>query len=150
MTDSAGPGGRWADYDRGTRERLASAASGAPGAPQGAVPQPGAQSQRLPGQPAPGTAIPPRDPFAGWSLFGLALFIVRAIAAIFCFANSAGTESSGSGWSSVTVDVVYMDVLAGAICCSLFAAAGLIVAVVAKVGSHVTQVARKGDGPAPV
>lgn len=149
MTDSAGPGGRWADYDKGTREQLASAAAGAPGTPQGA-PQSTEQPQQLRGRLAPRTEIPPKDPFAGWSLFGLALFIVGVIAAIVCFANSGGTETSGSGWSSVTVDVVYMDVLAGAICCSLFAAAGLVVAVVAKVGSHVTQGARRGDGPAPV
>ncbi|WP_420098330.1 hypothetical protein [Corynebacterium sp.] len=85
----------------------------------------------------PAPEIPPKDPFPVWSTCGMLLFIVGAIAAVVCFANSGGTESSGYGLSRTTVDVVYMDVLAGAVCSTVLAAAGLIVAVVAKVGSHI-------------
>lgn len=67
---------------------------------------------------------------------GFALFIVGAVVAIVCFANSGGTETRGSGWSRTSVDIVYMDMLAAAVSSVVVAAAGLIVAAVAKVGSE--------------
>lgn len=75
------------------------------------------------------------------------LFLVGAVAAILCFANSSGTETTGSGWSRTTVDIVYMDLLAAAVCCAVLSGAGLVVAVVAKVGSQVFRNLRSAEKP---
>lgn len=75
------------------------------------------------------------------------LFLVGAVAAILCFANSSGTETTGSGWSRTTVDIVYMDLLAAAVCCAVLSGAGLVVAVVAKVGSQVFRGSQIGTSP---
>lgn len=75
------------------------------------------------------------------------LFLVGAVAAIICFANSSGTETTGSGWGRTTVDTVYMDLLAAAVCCAVLSGAGLVVAVVAKVGSYVFKNSRSTETP---
>jgi hypothetical protein len=144
VAESRDGDGRWGAYDarRGEGQGAGQGENpatdqGVGGGTGGAVPPPGHYT---------GPVVPPRDPFSLWTACGLTLFVVGALAAIVCFGNSSGTEVSGSGWGRTTVDVVYMDVLLGAVCCSVLSGAGLIVAAVAKVGSQIVKASRSG-GP---
>ncbi|MGO1949654.1 MAG: hypothetical protein ACTH1D_08470 [Mycobacteriaceae bacterium] len=91
----------------------------------------------VPQRPVSPVVIPPSNPFSGWMFGGVVLFLVAGIAAIVCFVNSGDTETSGYGLGSTTVDVVYADVLAGGVALSVLSAAGVVVAVIAQVGTQI-------------
>ncbi|MCJ7858941.1 hypothetical protein [Corynebacterium kalidii] len=146
MAESRDGDGRWGVYDARRGEGQGAGQGANPGTDQGA--NQGAGGGTAAAVPPPGhytgPVVPPRDPFSLWTACGLTLFVVGALAAVVCFGNSSGTEVSGSGWGRTTVDVVYMDVLLGAVCCSVLSGAGLIVAAVAKVGSQMAKASRSG------